>query len=128
MAANEGRHEVSGDAGANGESPSLAADPLSRLEAELGAAGRQPESERLHEETWKLLEEAWSLVTECLVIRDGLLEACREVERTMGGLQDRLGAMAATIDPESPRSPTAAQGPRADEPIASSGATNDVAR
>lgn len=128
MAANEGRHEVSGNAEANGESLSFAADPLVRLEAELGAAGAQPESERLHQETWKLLEEAWSLVTECLVIRDGLLEACREVERTMGGLQDRLGAMAATIDPESPRSPSAAQDPRADEPIASSAATDDVAR
>jgi hypothetical protein len=128
MAANEGRNEVSGDVGANGESLSFAADPLVRLEAELGAVDGQPEGERLHQETWKLLEEAWSLVTECLVIRDGLLEACREVERTMGGLQDRLGAMAATIDPESPQSPRAAQGSRADEPIASNAATDDIAR
>ncbi len=101
MAANAGRH-VGPAVGANGESPSLPTDPLCRLEAELGASGRQPESERLHEETWRLLEEAWSLVTECLVIRDGLLEACQEVERTMGGIQDRLGAMAATIDPDTP--------------------------
>lgn len=118
MAANAGRH-VGPAAGANGESPSLPTDPLCRLEAELGAAGRQPESERLHEETWKLLEEAWSLVTECLVIRDGLLEACQEVERTMGGIQDRLGAMAATIEPDSPAT---------DERIALSGSPDDVAR
>ena len=128
MAAHEGRHEVPGDAGANGESLSLAADPLVRLEAELGAAGRQPEGERLHEETWKLLEEAWSLVTECLVIRDGLLEACREVEQTMGGLQDRLGAMEATVDPESSQSSRTARGPRADEQITSSATTDDIAR
>lgn len=85
---------------APGQTPSLPADPLSRLEAELGATGGDlPEGKRLHAETWGLLEEAWSLVTECLVIRDSLLEACQEVERTMGGIQDRLGAMAAASEP-----------------------------
>src|ERR1039457_1397160 len=88
--------------GANGDDPSLAADPLGRLEAELGATdSAQPEGKRLHEETWKVLEEAWSLVTECLVIRDGLLEACQEVERTMSGIQDRLAALPAMIEPDS---------------------------
>ncbi len=114
----------------NGESPSLMADPLFRLEAELGAAeGEQPDGKRLHEETWKLLEEAWSLVTECLVIRDGLLEACQEVERTMGAIQDRLGALPAVIEPDSRESQaTDEQSLASVEQIASSGSTDDIAR
>jgi hypothetical protein len=106
MAAEAGRHVApqaangAGRVGATDRVASLAADPLSRLEAELGAAGANlPEGERLHAETWTLLEEAWSLVTECLVIRDSLLEACQEVERTMSGIQDRLGVMAAASEP-----------------------------
>jgi hypothetical protein len=115
--------------GANGEDPSLAGDPLVRLEAELGVAeGEQPEGKRLHEETWKALEEAWSLVTECLVIRDGLLEACQEVERTMGGIQDRLGALPAMIEPDGREGTTPGQGRRAsDEPSSSSGSSDDFA-
>jgi hypothetical protein len=104
-AARDAGQHVAFDAtdGARRETPSLPPDPLSRLEAELGAAGGDlPEGKRLHAETWGLLEEAWSLVTECLVIRDSLLEACQEVERTMSGIQDRLGAMAAASEPTVP--------------------------
>jgi hypothetical protein len=124
MAARAGRHVAFGAvAGAGRESPSLAADPLSRLEAELGAAdGELPDGKRLYEETWTLLEEAWSLVTECLVIRDGLLEACREVERTMSAVQDRLAAAAAVTEPDRSESL------RTDERIASGGSTDDIAR
>lgn len=41
----------------------------------------------------RLLEEAWSLHTECLLMRDGLLEACQEIERAMAGLEQRLEAL-----------------------------------
>jgi hypothetical protein len=81
--------------GANGRVPDIAQDPdpLRRLEAELQrASGERSRSdgERLHEEAWSLLEEAWGLVTECLVLRDGLLDACHEIEQTMDGIQRRL--------------------------------------
>jgi hypothetical protein len=70
------------------------ADPLRRLEAELQrAGGDRPDGERLHEQAWTLLEEAWSLVTECLVLRDGLLDACHEIEQAMDGIQRRLHAV-----------------------------------
>jgi hypothetical protein len=80
----------------NGEDPDIAhdPDPLRRLEAELQrAGGKFSDSERLHEQAWGLLEEAWGLVTECLVLRDGLLDACHEIEQTMDGIQRRLGAL-----------------------------------
>jgi hypothetical protein len=82
--------------GAGGELSDLArdADPLRRLEAELQrASGEHPDGERLYEQAWGLLEEAWGLVTECLVLRDGLLDACHEIEQTMDGIQRRLGAL-----------------------------------
>jgi hypothetical protein len=71
-------------------------DPLRRLEAELQrAGGKFSDSERLNDQAWSLLEEAWSLVTECLVLRDGLLDACREIEQTMDGIQRRLETLPA---------------------------------
>lgn len=78
------------------ESSALPAHPISRLEAEIerteGPEGVAPA------DTERLLEETWSLFTECLVIRDGLLEACDEIERTMGGLQRKLGALPVEIE------------------------------
>ncbi|HEY3959155.1 MAG TPA: hypothetical protein VGL68_01455 [Solirubrobacteraceae bacterium] len=79
---------------ANGNDPRLPADPLRRLEAELGEAdGGRADDERLYAEAQGLVEEAWSLVTECLVLRDGLLDACREIEQTMEGIQQRLAGL-----------------------------------
>jgi hypothetical protein len=79
---------------ANGKGEHLAADPLRRLEAELGEAdGVRADDERLYTEAQSLVEEAWSLVTECLVLRDGLLDACQEIEQTMEGIQRRLAAL-----------------------------------
>jgi hypothetical protein len=74
------------------ESPDFAgdADPLRRLEAELQRVADCSDDERLHGQAWSLLEEAWGLVTECLVLRDGLLDACHEIEQTMDGIQRRL--------------------------------------
>ncbi|HTA13915.1 MAG TPA: hypothetical protein VK781_03565 [Solirubrobacteraceae bacterium] len=74
-------------------------DPLRRLEAELQkASGERADGERLHDQAWGLLEEAWGLVTECLVLRDGLLDACHEIEQTMDGIQRRLGALPAAAE------------------------------
>ena len=78
----------------NGTSPSLASDPLRRLEAELGETpGEHSDDEQLYAEAQSLVEEAWSLVTECLVLRDGLLDACHEIEQTMNGIHRRLAAL-----------------------------------
>jgi hypothetical protein len=75
-------------------------DPLRRLEAELQSVdGGPPEVERLYEKTWSLLEEAWGLMTECLVMRDGLLDACAEIEQTMDTVHRRLEALADTAEP-----------------------------
>jgi hypothetical protein len=83
------------------ESSALPADPISRLEAEIErtdqTAGATPPAE-----TERLLEETWSLFTDCLVIRDGLLEACDEIERTMGGLQRKLGTLPAGLEQDYP--------------------------
>jgi hypothetical protein len=76
-------------------------DPLRRLEAELQkASSERTDGERLHEQAWGLLEEAWGLVTECLVLRDGLLDACHEIEQTMDGIQRRLGALPTVVEPD----------------------------
>jgi uncharacterized membrane protein YgcG len=77
-------------AGEHGGTP-IVVDPMRQLESELHRAGEVPAGERV-EHAQRLLEETWSLFTECLVIRDGLLEACQEIERTMNSLQHRLGA------------------------------------
>jgi hypothetical protein len=85
---------------ANGEGLSPPSDPLQRLEAELGEGdGGQSGDERLYEEAQGLVEEAWNVLSECLSIREGLLDACQEIERTMDGMQRRLSAMAVATEP-----------------------------
>jgi hypothetical protein len=88
----------------NGDGPAPSADPLQRLEAELEATGKQrstdrglPDGAELYEEAQRLLEEAWGIFTECQVMRDGLLTACLEIERTMDSLQLRIGGLPAAI-------------------------------
>jgi hypothetical protein len=41
--------------------------------------------------------EAAQAVTECLAVRDGLMEACQEVQHAMQGIRARLGALAGDI-------------------------------
>ncbi len=85
----------------------LNADPLQRLEAELEATGEppsstgqeQPDGAQLYEEAQRLLEEAWSIFTECQVMRDGLLAACEEIDRTMEGIQQQLGGSPIATEP-----------------------------
>jgi hypothetical protein len=83
----------------NGQSPGVSSDPLRQLEAELGEVpGEHTDDEQLYAEAQSLVEEAWSLVTECLVLRDGLLDACHEIEQTMDGIQRRLTALPVAIE------------------------------
>lgn len=105
-------HVACDSSGGIGEISDLArdADPLRRLEAELQRAGDEhPDGERLHEQAWSLLEEAWGLVTECLVLRDGLLDACREIEQTMDGIQHRLNALPSAIELHTGQGPTTSE-------------------
>jgi hypothetical protein len=91
--------EPAGDASAEIHDVASDPDPLRRLEAELQRAGSErTDGERLYEQAWNLLEEAWGLVTECLVLRDGLLDACHEIEQTMDGIQRRLGGPPAAVE------------------------------
>ena len=90
----------------NGDRRGLASDPLRRLEAELEATDGRPDSSNreqpdgpgLYEEAQRLLEEAWSIFTECQVMRDGLLAACDEIERTMDSIQLRVGGLPAAVE------------------------------
>ena len=89
----------------NGDGPAPAPDPLQRLEAELEATAKtrstdreRPDGSELYEEAQRLLEEAWSIFTECQVMRDGLLTACLEIERTMDSLQLRIGGLPGAIE------------------------------
>jgi hypothetical protein len=89
----------------NGDGPAQPPDPLQRLEAELSATGKQRASDRerpdgaeLYEEAQRLLEEAWGIFTECQVMRDGLLTACLEIERTMDSIQLRIGGAPGAIE------------------------------
>jgi hypothetical protein len=89
----------------NGDGPAPLADPLQRLEAELEATGKQrstdrglPDGAELYEEAQRLLEEAWGIFTECQVMRDGLLTACLEIERTMDSIQLRIGGLPGAIE------------------------------
>jgi hypothetical protein len=104
---------VNGKSPINGKSPSLSSDPLRRLEAELGETpGDCSDDEQLYAEAQSLVEEAWSLVTECLVLRDGLLDACHEIEQTMNGIHRRLAVLPVASEadghgpPDGERAPT----------------------
>jgi hypothetical protein len=77
----------------NGHRNAGALDPLRELEAELEATdGEGPDGSRASEDAQALLDEAWTIFTECRVMREGLLEACQEIERTMDVLERRFGA------------------------------------
>jgi hypothetical protein len=115
MDAGAAQNAASGtSANGNGNGPAGTPDPLKRLEAELEATVEQPSPEReqpdggqlygapdgaqLYEEAQRLLEEAWSVFTECQVMRDGLLAACHEIERTMGSIQTRMVGLPTAIE------------------------------
>jgi hypothetical protein len=43
-------------------------------------------------------DEAWSILTECLVMREGLEQACTEIETAIGAVRRRLGTLAVSFD------------------------------
>jgi hypothetical protein len=89
-----------------GDCAGLVPDPLHRLEAELaGTDGGRPDGAWLYEEAIRLLEEAWRVFTECQVMRDGLLEACQEIEGAMEGIQRRLGGRSIATDQDPQQHP-----------------------
>jgi hypothetical protein len=45
----------------------------------------------------EVLDEAWSVLTECLVIREGLEQACLEIQVAVAALQGRLRDLAVTM-------------------------------
>lgn len=62
-------------------------------DATARAKPRRPGDEP-SEEARRLLEEAWNVYAQCLVMRDGLLEACEAIEQAMREAQQRLAALA----------------------------------
>jgi hypothetical protein len=42
----------------------------------------------------EVLDEAWTMLSECLVIQEGLDQACIEIQSAIGDVRDRLGALA----------------------------------
>jgi hypothetical protein len=96
-----------------GAAPAADARLVEELERELAllreeharlAVSRQRERERpAHERVRELLPfhqrdghggaDAWELLTDCLLLRDGLIEACRELEAGMRETRERLEAL-----------------------------------
>jgi hypothetical protein len=50
----------------------------------------------------ELVAETASLLSECLRIRDGLHEACADIQAAIGAVQERLGNLSATIETSNP--------------------------
>jgi hypothetical protein len=77
----------------NGQHSHSAPDPLRQLETELEATDSDgPDGFQAYEDAQALLDEAWNIFAECRVMREGLIEACQEIERTMDVLERRFGA------------------------------------
>jgi len=86
-----------------GQRARMPSDPLRRLETELSESHREHgDGAQLYQEAVHLLEEAWSVLTECRVMRDGLLEACQEIERAMDDIQRQLGGLSVSARPHEP--------------------------
>jgi hypothetical protein len=50
----------------------------------------------------ELLDEAWTMLSECLVIREGLEQACIEIQAAIGDVRARLGSLAIRLDDVTP--------------------------
>jgi hypothetical protein len=46
----------------------------------------------------EMLDEAWTMLSECLLIREGLDQACIEIQSAIGDVRARLGSLAIRID------------------------------
>jgi hypothetical protein len=52
----------------------------------------------------EVLDEAWTMLSECLVIREGLDQACIEIQSAIDDVRDRLSALAITFENGMPAS------------------------
>jgi|ERR1035438_6080328 hypothetical protein len=50
----------------------------------------------------EVLDEAWTMLSECLVIREGLEQACIEIQAAIGDVRARLGSLAIRLDDVTP--------------------------
>ena len=46
----------------------------------------------------EVLDEAWTMLSECLVIRQGLEQACVEIQVAIAGVRERLGSLTIRLD------------------------------
>jgi hypothetical protein len=46
----------------------------------------------------EVLDEAWTMLSECLVIRQGLEQACAEIQLAIAGVRERLGSLTVRLD------------------------------
>lgn len=46
-----------------------------------------------HEGPGEVVDEAWTMLSECLVIRQGLEQACAEIQMAIAGIRERLGSL-----------------------------------
>jgi hypothetical protein len=46
----------------------------------------------------EVLDEAWTMLSECLVIRQGLEQACAEIQAAIAGVRQRLGSLTIRLD------------------------------
>jgi hypothetical protein len=46
----------------------------------------------------EVLDEAWTMLSECLVIRQGLEQACAEIQLAIAGVRERLGSLTIRLD------------------------------
>jgi hypothetical protein len=46
----------------------------------------------------EVLDEAWTMLSECLVIRQGLEQACAEIQVAISGVRERLGSLTIRLD------------------------------
>jgi len=59
----------------------------------------------------EIVDEAWTLLSECLVIREGLEQACAEIQGAIGAVQGRLRNLAAKLDDRALEASSPAVGP-----------------
>ena len=50
----------------------------------------------------EVLDEAWTMLSECLVIRQGLEQACAEIQGAIAGVRERLGSLTIRLDGVTP--------------------------
>ena len=65
-------------------------DPGSMIERVRTLAKHDGEHERL--------DESWSVLAECLALREGLDQACIEIQAAISSVRERLGALGVSVE------------------------------